>query len=591
MLDFPPRRPRRGERPGGVETRGRQQRKNRKMNPAIVITTVVLAAAVLLLRPQRAKAGDGAAATPPDPIPLILDMVHHNPGGKRYESKFNNPETLEKMGYNGKVYFLFDSPMLAVDWAGVDPEICPEGSEYRKWVDAKAKLIDGEIAACKKAGLKIYAMSDLILFPKTLVDKYEMRKTFGDPRDPRTRKFLRLLIDQVFTRFPDYDGLVVRIGETYLHDAPYFCGKILSKKDPERTIIPLLRLLREEVCVKRGKTLIFRTWMSFDTNADAYMKVSNAVEPHENLYISVKHCEGDFHRTHPFSKVLGMGRHKQIVEVQCAREYEGKGAYPNYIARGVIEGFEEHLATMPDNVPRSIRDVWRTGKLQGVWTWSRGGGWCGPYIKSEMWCELNAWVVARWANHPGRSEEEIFHQYATERLGLDEKNAAKFRELALLSADAVIRGLASSKCYMRPGWTRDQGMNWPRLPKEHRREILREKDESVEMWRKIVALAKEIEWPDKTTRRAAVSSSLYGLHLYRIYRAVLELRDAADRKDADAVRKWLKEYDSAWKDYQALPKEYPDVLATLYEKDYKRYIKNPAAWEVEKLRAAYAEGK
>ena len=44
----------------------------------------------------------------------------------------------------------------------------------------------------------------------------------------------------------------------------------------------------------------------------------------------------------PFNPTLGIGRHRQIVEVQCQREYEGKGAYPNYVVKGVVEGFEEN---------------------------------------------------------------------------------------------------------------------------------------------------------------------------------------------------------------------------------------------------------
>ena len=43
----------------------------------------------------------------------------------------------------------------------------------------------------------------------------------------------------------------------------------------------------------------------------------------------------------PFNPCIGIGKHQQVVEVQCQREYEGKGAHPNYIAKGVIDGFEE----------------------------------------------------------------------------------------------------------------------------------------------------------------------------------------------------------------------------------------------------------
>ena len=44
---------------------------------------------------------------------FVLDMVHHNPGESLYESSYNDPAVLKEMGYNGKVYYLFDSPQLA----------------------------------------------------------------------------------------------------------------------------------------------------------------------------------------------------------------------------------------------------------------------------------------------------------------------------------------------------------------------------------------------------------------------------------------------------------------------------------------------
>ena len=551
-----------------------------------IIISAILAILSFFTATSVCNADDGAdkLSLPPNPLPMVLDMVHHNPGEKRYNSKFNNPDILAEMGFNGKVYYLFDSPTLALDWSSVNPEICPEGSEYREWVDRMTARLRKNIEACKKAGIGIYAMGDLILFPKTLVDMEQMRKSMGDVNDTKTKKYLRLMISQVFDKFPEFEGLVVRIGETYLQDAPYFYGKINNKKNPDKTIIPLIKLLRDEICVKRSKTLIFRTWMSFDTSMKDYMRVSDAVEPHEKLYFSIKHCEGDFHRSHPFSKVLGLGRHKQIVEVQCAREYEGKGAYPNYIANGVIEGFEEHKNTMPADSLHSIRDIWKTGKLYGVWTWTRGGGWRGPYIKDEMWCELNAWVMAQWALHPQEPEEAIFHRYATEKLGLDEENAAKFRKLALLSADAVIRGIASTQCYMRPYWTRDQGFNWPSIPKKHAAEIVGEKDEAVKIWKLIVQLAKEIKWKNSKTAEAVLSSSLYGLRLYTIHQALFHLAIAKKHNNRTEMVKWLSVYDKAWEVYSKLPEMYPDVTATLYTKKFHFHLRNPADKVVQSIR-------
>ncbi|WP_372757394.1 hypothetical protein, partial [Mariniflexile sp.] len=378
----------------------------------------------------------------------------------------------------------------------------------------------------------------------------------------------------------------VRIGETYLHDAPYQLGASEDKKNPEKTMIALINILKEEICEKQDKQLIFRTWGAFDVNLEAYMKVSDAVEPHKNLIISIKHCEGDFHRANAFSKVIGQGRHRQIIEVQSAREYEGKGAYPNYIANGVIDGFEEH-ASMPEAQINSIQEFVNTKPelYAGVWTWSRGGGWDGPYIKDELWCDLNSWVVAQWGQNTDKSEEFIFNRYATERLNLKGDDVAKFRRLCLLSAEAVVRGRNSTFRDMNPWWTRDQGIAWPMVVKgdlEHQRN-LKQKDESIAKWKNIVKLAKEIRWDNEATKNHAIGSSEYGLKLYEIYRTLIYMDDAVTKGDSKAVKKWIKAYDKAWKNYNKLAEEY-STIATLYTQDYERHIANNADIRVNKLR-------
>jgi len=508
-----------------------------------------------------------------DAAPLILDMVHHNPGAARYETKFEDPGYLRDEGYNGKVYFLFDSPTLAVNWASVDPDILPAGSPDRAWVDAKAASIDRLLVQCRAAGLRAYAEADLILFPKRLIQKYGMAQTFGNPTDPQTVKFLRLLVNEVFDRFPALDGLVVRIGETYLQDAPYHEGAIQNKKDAEHTIIPLVRLLREEICVRHNKQLVFRSWLSFDTRPATYLAVDAAIEPHTNLFFAVKHCEGDFHRGNAFSRVIGMGRHQQIIEVQCAREYEGKGAYPNYIANGVIEGFEEHLVSTNRNQFSSIGAFARQSPLfAGIWTWSRGGGWDGPYIKNELWCELNAWVMAQWARDPRQSEASVFNRFAQEKLGLKGDDGKKFRRLCLLSADAVLRGKSGVHQELSPWWSRDDGINRPALPADPavRTSIAAQQREAVEMWQEIVKLAGEIHFANADTADFVQVSSSYGLDLYRIYQAYINLNLAGLKADPEELRDLLKKYDAAWEDYRELLKDHPNC-ASLYEAHGARF--------------------
>jgi len=536
------------------------------------LATIVVGAVILIggaCVPLMAK--EAAIFSPTEP--LILDMVHHNPGAPRYETKFEEPGFLSGEGYNGKVHFLFDSPTLAVNWASVDPDILPTGSPDRAWVDAKAASIDRMLLQCHSAGLSAYAEADLILFPKRLIQKYGMEQTFGNPSDPQTAKFLRLLVNQVFDRFPSLDGLVVRIGETYLQDAPFHEGSIQNKKDAEHTIIPLVQLLREEVCVKHNKQLVFRSWLSFDTSPATYLSVDAAVEPHTNLYFAVKHCEGDFHRGNPFSKIIGAGRHHQIIEVQCAREYEGKGAYPNYIAHGVIEGFEEHLVSTNQTQFNSIGAFARQSPLfAGVWTWSRGGGWDGPYIKNELWCELNAWVMAQWAKDPRQSEESVFNRFAEEKLGLKGSDVGKFRKLCLLSADAVLRGKSGIHRELNPWWSRDDGINRPALPADPvvRTSIAEQQREAVEMWQEIVRLAGEIHFTNTETADFVKVSSTYGLDLYRIYQAYLNLNLAGLQAEPERLRDLLKKYDAAWDDYRKLAKDHPNC-ASLYEEHGSRF--------------------
>ena len=166
--------------------------------------------------------------------------------------------------------------MLAVNWDSVDPNILPAGSPDRAWVDAKAASITPRFQALKDAGMQVWCMSDLVLFPKRLVSLYGLSGTQGNVNDPNTQYYLRKNIDLAFAQFPQMDGLVVRIGETYLQDAPYHVGAINNPADANGTIIPLMNLLRDEICVKLNKKLIFRTWNSFDMDAATFNTVSAA---------------------------------------------------------------------------------------------------------------------------------------------------------------------------------------------------------------------------------------------------------------------------------------------------------------------------
>jgi hypothetical protein len=504
------------------------------------------------------------------PLKYIIDMVHHNPGEPLYESKFTRPDVLKDMGYNSKCFYLFDSPTLAINWDKFDKRILPEGSPEREWVDKKAARLHVMYNECKRKGMKIYAMSDLILLPKRLIELYHIDKTFGDPQDTLTQRILRFQMDQIFRQFPEMDGLIVRIGETYLEDAPYHKGSILNKGDADKCIIPLMNLLRDEVCVKLNKKIFFRTWWTFDTDAKKYEYVSKMVEPHPNLVIAVKHCEGDFHRGNPFSKVLGLGRHPQLVEIQCAREYEGKGCYPNYIAKGVIDGFEEHQERKDKGELWNLRDINKTGKLAGLWTWTRGGGWEGPYPTNELWCDLNAWILAQWANNPQATEQSLFNRFCKERLHLDAQSIPAFRQIALLSAHAALRGFRSVAYPndVMSMWTRDEYISFPELPKDVNRAkvIISEKDDAVNDWNEIVKYSQKVKASSAIDEEYIKVSCEYGRQMFRIFRAVFHLAGIKQLNMDYNKQQYLQEYDDAWNSLKKLESAYPSSCPSLYSK-------------------------
>ena len=170
------------------------------------------------------------------------------------------------------------------------------------------------------------------------------------------------------------------------------------------------------------------------------MKITDAIEPHTNLFFSIKHANSDFLRGKPFNQTLGIGHHRQIVEVSCNQAgVYGKNAHPYYIGQGVTDGWEE----MGDH-KKGLRDLVGSKQFAGVWTWTRGDGWAGPYTPNEFWVDLNAGVISHFARQPWKTEPELFQAYCHHVLKLDDASTAKFRELCLLATSATFHGQHSA---------------------------------------------------------------------------------------------------------------------------------------------------
>jgi hypothetical protein len=223
---------------------------------------------------------------------------------------------------------------------------------------------------------------------------------------------------------------------------------------------------------------------------------------------------------------------------------------------------------MPHTKLRGLKDLAHDPRLMGVWTWSRGGGWGGPRIQNELWCDLNAYVVASFAREPWRSEADHFQQYARTQLGLNHEDAQRLRQASLLSEQAVLRGQMSALgASVYEWWARDDTLSEPDLgdfvSKGLVHETIAEKQAAVALWQRIAALLQVIQFADAPTGEFACVSARYGLYKYQVIAAgwtallLTEHGKASGQHDGPGIAAAVAAYDHAWVEWRQLAADHP----------------------------------
>jgi hypothetical protein len=358
---------------------------------------------------------------------ILIDSIQINPGDAygNQPSKYADMRHLKSLGYTARSSSMEQTPALCVDFRTADrvPEtgVFADNRHSMAWTKAYCQGMDRLIEETVSEGLDVYFFTDMIVFPDALLKAYpevvQVNTTSTILYNKYAEYLLEIMFDEWFDRFPLTNGIVVRTGETYMFDTPYHSGSspisnVANATNQISIWIDFINLLRNVVCIKHGRKVVFRTWGSL-VDVSYYLDVTTLVDPHPYLYFAVKHTYGDFFRQMAFNDILGVGNHAQIIEVQVQREYEGKGSYPLYIFEHIVFGDE----SMSSNA--SLSKLFPTGRsessiIKGLWTWSRGGGWWGPYIhEAEFWIDLNLNLfVSWWASNctTARSDiVELFH--------------------------------------------------------------------------------------------------------------------------------------------------------------------------------------
>lgn len=554
---------------------------------------------------------------------LLVDSIQLNPGDAygNQPSKYTDPRHLRSLGFNARSSSMEQTPALCLNFKRADrvPEedgIVAGDQTMAAWMKAYCRGMDTMIQETVEQDLQMLFFTDMIVFPVVLLRRYpeivRINTTSTIQWNNFTEYLLEIMFDEWFQRFPGTNGIVIRTGETYTFDTPFHVGSspiagVQRASDHQNVWINFINLLRNIVCVKHGRQAIFRTWDSVES-ARSYLQITSQILPHKLLYFAIKHTTGDFFRQMPFNDMLGIGNHAQIVEVQIQREYEGKGSYPLYIFEHIVFGDASSRSK------KSLSQLFPNGRnessiVKGLWTWSRGGGWWGPYIHgAEFWIDLNLQLFLSWWKSNCTASDatvaDLFQNVCRNILvssstqvnpfehdgSMETRHACtRLRASALIADQAMLYGRYCMEIET-PGygacwiWTRDDrigGLGALSAHLEHLRGnetlvalSLKLKRESLELWERAFRIYEVDVGPivaalSPRLNRQIRSSFVYGQSYFCIvessWRALLlgELGDKSLRTKA-LVHQAIGEYDECWAAFKGTALSTPE-FPSLYK--------------------------
>ncbi|MEM6458063.1 MAG: hypothetical protein AAF710_01585 [Planctomycetota bacterium] len=514
---------------------------------------------------------------------LKLASTIKNPGEPEIETRYDDPAELRALGYDARV--LFETTGLS----GVTGPEAIVDPELRRFVQQTIDGVGRTVAACTAAGLGVYLFYDLLTLPHDVVRRNPAALTCKSRPNtlcPASEATIRLVfdgLDALLRRFPTVAGIVLRFGDTDAQRLPHLMGNDLYSPHCPRCsqfgradrVVKMLTKAHELVVNTHGKRLIARAWnvrpQGMHDTAELAERVAGRLpgDPADDrLMLSFKFTETDFWRYQPWNRAsLVCGGRPIVYELQCQREFEGKGGVPNWQAPLWRDGPPESRG---DHDPRGLAEVAGKVNLAGVFAWVRGGGWGGPFVRDETWIDANVYAAPRLADAPDADPDVVARDWVRRRLGIDDAAVAAVL-LGVLrdSPEAARRAFyigpfaeqKSSPWHPAADWVQDDVLDaasaWrmvQRLDEARLDDVIDEKRAAVATIAKhrhdLQALAADRADPrlDKLVNSLLYTESLFeamrdllaGLVAYRRY------QKSKTAGDAEATRRQLHEAQSHW---------------------------------------------
>jgi len=357
---------------------------------------------------------------------LTLATILQNPGEPAIESRYHDPAELRRLGYNALV--VYETTALS----GVTDPNRVADSEVRAWIAGHVERVDRTIHAARDAGLDVYLFCDVLVLLRELVEEHREALTCRNrsdnlcPAADQTLDHCVQGIDAMLRRWPDLAGIVLRFGDTDADRLPHLVGNDLytphcprcSHLGRAERIVNLVNRVYDHVVKRRDKKLVVRTWNvrpnGMHDSPELARRVVEQLPDDDRLILSFKFTQTDFWRYQKWNpSSLAAGNRPIIYELQCQREFEGKGALPNWQGSLWRDGYPETRELVGvDGLVESSSRV----NLAGLWAWVRGGGWGGPFVSNETWIDANVYAVPKFADNV--YADDLAERWVSERLNV-----------------------------------------------------------------------------------------------------------------------------------------------------------------------------
>lgn len=497
-----------------------------------------------------------------------LATILDNPGEPLAETRYRDPAVLRDLGYNGVV--LYETTGLS-GVAGVERI---GDSEMRQWVASQFDLVRARIDAAHRADLSVFFAYDALSLARTTVE--EMRTSNpcchqaphmlcpgSDAALSASVTALEALLDQC----GPVAGVVLRVGDSDAGRLPHLIGNDVyqphcarcSRLGRAERILRVAGAFHRLVVDQRGLHLILRAWNvrpnGMHDSVDLCRRVEAALPRDDRLVLSFKFTETDFWRYQRWNQAsLVCGRRPVIYELECQREFEAKGAIPNWQVPLWCAGPPEVPVGDPHPTPAGLPAAAARVNLAGLWAWVRGGGWGGPFVTNETWIDANVFAVPRLAADPGLAPGDLARQWLRERLGVSDAGITESLERILTqSPQRILQGFyigpfaraRAGPWHPNADWIQDDVLEamaaWrivQELPADVLDEVVREKREAVDgMKLDHRALRDRMTDAGRGAFEPLLNTLEYGTSLFSTLRDLLQ--------GLIAYRRWLEAGDPA----------------------------------------------